>query len=268
MNRLRAILFACTAFMTLALSVGAGADSKLDISNWKEILPAPAFNRLVEESLKNLTSYTASASQFNQNGKRVQAEATNLIVYAEIGRRAGELALLNELRDSGLKLLKAAQAKNGEEAKKLTAAIAKWNKDRTVAGGGVAGNSEDLDLAKTTSLKIIMDVSVKEIDRNLTQYKRLTAASFGAKGKAEEVTNAMYKVAALSVATTAHVPTADLPAGKTGKDWLTAADEMRKHSLAAATAATAKKLPELKKAVNDLSAACAKCHDDFRVEKN
>jgi len=64
------------------------------------------------------------------------------------------------------------------------------------------------------------------------------------------------------------VPTSDLPAGKTGKDWLSAAEEMRKHSLAAAAAATAKKLPELKKAVNDLSASCTKCHEDFRVEKN
>ena len=117
-------------------------------------------------------------------------------------------------------------------------------------------------------MKIIMDGSLKEIDRNLTPYKRLNATSIAVKGKQEEVIAAMYKVAAMSVATTAHVPTSDLPAGKTGKDWLSAAEEMRKHSLAAAAAATAKKLPELKKAVNDLSASCTKCHEDFRVEKN
>jgi hypothetical protein len=130
------------------------------------------------------------------------------------------------------------------------------------------GKSADLDLAKATSLGIIMDVSVKDVDRNLTPYGRLTSASINAKGKAEEVENVMYKLAALSVATSAHVPTADLPKGKTGKDWLDAAEEMRKHALAAAGAAKSKKISELKKAINDLKAACAKCHDDFRVESN
>lgn len=267
MNRLRGTIISLCGIFTLSLCVGA--DSKFDISNWKEILPPPAFNKLVEDSLKNLTSYTASASQFNQNGKRVQAEATNLMVYAEIARHAGELVMVDQLRDEAQKLLKAAQEKKGDQAKKITEGLVGWNKTRMAPGSSAGGNkTSDLDLAKTTSLKIIMDVSLKEVDRNLTQYKRLTTASFGAKGKPEEITAAMYKVAALSVATTAHAPTSDLPAGKTAKDWLAAAEDMRKHSLAAASAANAKKLPELKKAVNDLSAACAKCHDDFRVEKN
>lgn len=267
MNRLRSIVFACTILSTLALAVGAGADSKLDISNWKEILPPAAFNKLVEDSIKNLTSYTASASQFNQNGKRVQAEATNLLVYAEIAHRAGELAMVDQLREEAIKLLNAAKAKKGDEAKKITADIASWNKNRMKPSTS-AGKASDLDLTKDTSLKVIMDVSVKEIDRNLTQYKRLTPGSFSAKGKPEEIIAAMYKIAAMSVATTAHVPTADFPPGKSAKDWLASAEDMRKHSLAAAQAASAKKLPELKKAVNDLSASCAKCHDDFRVEKN
>lgn len=259
MNRLRRTILAITGVCTLALCVGA-ADSKLDISNWKEILPDAAYTKLVDDSIKNLTSYTASASQFNQNGKRVQAEATNLIVYAEIAQRAGNANAV-ALRDAALKLLEAAKAKKGDEAKKLTAEVAGYKKM-----SGSKGN--DLDLTATTSLKIIMDISVKDIDRNLTQYKRLTTATFGARGKAEEVTAAMYKLAAMSVATTAHVPTTDLPKGKTGKDWLAASEDMRKHALAAAAAAQGKKLPELKKAVNDLSAACAKCHDDFRVESN
>lgn len=259
MNRLRTLLFACTALTTLALSVGASADTKLDISNWKEILPEAAYTRLVEESIKNLNTYTASASQFNQNGRRVQAEATNLLVYAEIAQRAGESNAAG-LRKAAEELLAAAKAKKGDEAKKLVASLAGYKK--------MTGTGGESDLAKTTSLKTIMDVSVKEIDRNLTQYKRLTPAAFAAKGKSEEVVAAMYKLAAMSVATTAHVPTSDFPAGKSAKDWLTAAEDMRKHSLAAAAAASGKKLPELKKAVNDLSAACAKCHEDFRVEKN
>lgn len=260
MNYLRRALLAFTVMMTLALCVGVQADSKLDISNWKEILPEAVYTRLVEESGKKLTSYTASASQFNQNGKRIQAEATNVIVYAEIAQRAGQ-ANAGALRKVAEDLLEAAKAKKGDECKALAAKV---NEYKSLSGS----KSADLDLAKVTSLGVIMDVSVKDVDRNLTQYKRLTSASFGAKGKAEEIENAMYKLAALSVATTAHVPTADLPKGKTAKDWLASAEEMRKHALAAAGAAKGKKLTELKKAVNDLNAACAKCHEDFRVETN
>lgn len=259
MNRLRLFVFACTALTTLALSVGTSADTKLDISNWKEILPEAAFTKLVEDSIKNLNTYTASASQFNQNGRRVQAEATNLIVYAEIAHRAGQANAV-ALRQAAVELLAAAKAKKADEAKKLVTSLAGYKK--------MTGTGGESDLAKSTSLKTIMDISVKDIDRNLTQYKRLTPTSFAAKGKAEEVTAAMYKLAAMGVATTAHVPTADFPAGKTAKDWLSAAEDMRKYSLAAAAAASSKKLPELKKAVNDLSAACSKCHEDFRVEKN
>jgi hypothetical protein len=257
-NRLHRFVLWCAAGATLAITVSANADGKLDISNWKEILPEAAYAKLVEDSIKNLTSYTASASQFNQNGKKVQAEATNLIVYAEIAHRAGNPNATG-LRKVATELLEAAKAKKGDEAKKLTASLADYKK--------LSGDKADADLGKATSLKIIMDVSVKDVDRSLTQYKRLTTSSFGAKGKAEEVQANMYKLAAMAVATGAHVPT-ELPKGKTAKDWLTAAEDMRKSSLAAAQAAKDKKLPELKKAVNDLNASCAKCHDDFRVETN
>lgn len=260
MNSLRRVLLALTVVLTLALCMGVQADSKLDISNWKEILPESMYGKLVEDSAKKLTSYTASASQFNQNGKRIQAEATNVIVYAEIAQRAGQ-ANAGAVRKVAEDLLEAAKAKKGDDCKALAAKLSDYKK---LTGS----KSADLDLAKATSLGVIMDVSVKDVDRNLTQYKRLTSVSFGAKGKAEEIENAMYKLAALSVATTAHVPTADLPKGKTGKDWLDAAEDMRKHALAAASAAKGKKLTELKKAVNDLNAACAKCHEDFRVESN
>jgi hypothetical protein len=70
------------------------------------------------------------------------------------------------------------------------------------------------------------------------------------------------------VATTAHVPTSDFPKGKSAKDWLGPAEEMRKYALEAGAAAKAKKLPELKTAVNNLIGSCAKCHDDFRKEEN
>ena len=263
MNRLRIIALTCTILVTLAVSLGASADSKLDITNWKEILPDAVYTKMVDDSVKNLNSYTASASQFNQNGRKIQSEATNLIVYAEIANRGGRTSAI-ELRDQAVALLEAAKAKKGEEAQRIMKGVVSLVKK--TANGSPGGGTGEYDIAKVTTMKIIMDVSLKEIDKNLTAYKRLTAASFPA--KAEEVKYAMYKVAAMSVATTAHLPTADFPPGKTAKDWLASAEDMRKHSLAAAAAATAKKPAEFKKAVNDLSASCSKCHDDFRVQKD
>ncbi|HMO34722.1 MAG TPA: hypothetical protein PKA06_01640 [Gemmatales bacterium] len=258
MKRLRSIMMWCAALSVLMATVIAHADGKLNISNWKEILPEPAYAQLVGESIKNLTSFTSSPSQFNQNGKKVQAEATNLIIFAEIAHRAGD-SKASGLRKVAVELLAAAKAKKGDEAKSITASLADYK--------NLTGDNKDADLGKLTSLGTIMNGPVKEVDRNLTQYKRLTSTSLGAKGKAEEVQANMYRMAAMAVATSAHVPT-ELPDGKTAKDWLDSAEAMRKHALEAATAAKDKKLQELKKAVNDLTASCAKCHDDFRVETN
>ncbi|MFO0814405.1 MAG: hypothetical protein U0796_14380 [Gemmatales bacterium] len=257
MNRLHRIALACAGALTLAIT-GAAMDSKLDISNWKEILPEPAFTKLVDDSVKSLLLYTSSPSQFNQSGKKIQIEANNLIIYSEIALRSGNKSGA-ALRETATALLAAAKAKKGDDAKKLAGELKTY---KTAA----AKSSDDGDLTKSTSIKLVMD-GVKDIDKNLTQYKRLTTATLTAKGKAEEVTAAMYKLAAMSVATTAHVPS-EMPKGKTAKDWLSAAEDMRKHSLTAALAARDKKLTELKKAVNDLSASCSKCHDDFRTESN
>jgi len=217
------------------------------------------YSKLIEDATTKLTGYTASPSLFAQNAKRVQAEATNLIVYAEVAHRAGDASAVG-LREEATKLLEAAKAKKADVAKQSAANLAKY---KSLPSGGKGGDS---DLAKSTTLKIIMDVTVKEIDRKLTQYKRITTASFP--GKQDEITRDMYKLAALSVATSAHAPTSDLPKGKSTKDWLAAAEEMRKYALESATASKNKKVPELKMAVNNLAAACAKCHDDFRVETN
>ncbi len=260
MNSLHRVLLGIFVLATFSLTSLALADSKLDITNWKELLPEAVYAKLVEDSAKNLASYCASASQFNQNGRKIQAEATNVIVYAEIARRGGN-ANAGALRKVAEDLLEAAKAKKAEDSKKLAADIAGF---RTLSGA----KGDDLDFVKGTTLKTIMDVTVKELDREITKYKRMTTPVFNAKGKPEEVMHAMYKIAALSVPTTAHAPTTDLPKGKTTKDWLAASEEMRKHALEAANAAKNKKLPELKTAVNNLSASCAKCHDDFRVEIN
>jgi hypothetical protein len=258
-NGLRRVILGLTCLAALILTALAQADGKLDIGNWKDILPEGIYAKLVDDAAKKLANYCSSASQFNQNGKKVQAEAMNLVVYAEIARHNGD-SQATGLRQAALDLIKAAKEKNGDEAKRLATAIAAYKKLSAPSG-------EDLDLAKATDMKVIMKVGLKEIDtKNLPLYKRMTPTAFNS--RQDEVIKDMYKIAALSVATTAQVPTGDFPKGKSAKDWLGPAEEMRKYALEAGAAAKAKKLPELKTAVNNLIGSCAKCHDDFRKEEN
>lgn len=258
-NGLRRFVFGLSCATGMILTALAQADGKLDISNWKEILPEGMYAKLVDDAAKKVNTYCSNPSQFNQYGKKIQAEATNLLVYAEIARRGGD-ANAAGLRQAALDLLAATKAKKPDEAKKLATAVAGYKK---LTGSA----TDDLDFAKTTTMKIIMDAGLKEIDtKNLPLYKRMTPTAFNS--KQEDVIKDMYKIAALSVATTAHVPTGDFPKGKSAKDWLSPAEEMRKYALEAGAAAKAKKLPELKTAVNNLIGSCAKCHDDFRKEEN
>lgn len=256
-KQLRRPLLALTCLAGIAVTAGAGADTKLDIANWKEILPEPVYAKVVEESAGKLTGYTASASQFAQNGRRAQAEATNLIIYAEIAHRAGN-ANAAALRDDAVKLLEAAKARKADVAKELAAKLVNY---KSLSSSGKSGDS---DLAKTTSMKTIMDVTVKGLNPKITQYKRITAAALG--GKSDEVARDLYKLAALSVAVSAHAPTTDLPKGKTAKDWLSASEEMRTYALQAATAAKNKKASAVTAAVKKMDAACTRCHEDFRIE--
>ena len=76
MNGLRRVVFCLSCIAGLVLTALAQADGKLDIGNWKEILPEGMYAKLVDDASKKLTGYCSSPSQFNQNGKKIQAEAT------------------------------------------------------------------------------------------------------------------------------------------------------------------------------------------------
>jgi cytochrome c556 len=257
-------LVVALAVVLLAASSGQGFDeAKLEISNWKEILPDSEFTKLVEASSKVISDYAKSPSSLNLNAKKLENEAYGLIVYAEVVRRGeGDLAKrAAALQGLAVKLAAAAKGKNAEEAKELAKSIAGFKSLKP------EDEAAALKLADAVPMHNLME-NVQTINKEMTKYRRLTSAQFSAKGKPEEILQNAYRMAALSVAITAHVPTKDLPKGKTGADWLKSTEDMRKATLDLAAAAKAKKFADVRTSINKMDSACTKCHEDFRVETN
>jgi hypothetical protein len=242
----------------------ARADAKLDVGNLKDLLPEAELSRVVDESAKVLQDYTKSAGNLNLNAKKVENEAYSLIVYAEVVRRGGsgdggkKAALLQQ---AAQQLAEAAKKKDLKAAQEQVKAITGFKSLKP--GGDV--DMADVDLSQAVPRHNLME-QVNAINKKMTEYRRMNAAAFQVKGKPDEVVINAHKMAALSVAITAHAPDKDLPAGKTKQDWLKATEDMRKATLEIAAAAKAKKQADMKSAINRMDTACTKCHDDFRVE--
>jgi len=164
------------------------------------------------------------------------------------------------VRQAAQALAAAIEAKNLDEVKKQVAFLSNLKK---LPPEGDAG--ADADLAATVPIKVLMK-QVQENNKKLVEYKRLSSAKFAERGKAEEITSTAHRMAALSVAITAHAPEKDLPKDKTKKDWLAATEGVRKATLELAAAAKAKNQSGVKAAIGRMDNACTKCHDDFRVE--
>lgn len=249
------------ALVGLLLSSAVGADPTNEIKNWKDLLPEAEFTKLVGESLKQVQEFTRSSTNFNQSVKRLQTEAYSLVTLAEVARRSasGEAerrALA--VQAAALELAEAAKKKDQEAAKKAVAALADYKKGSDAKPIG--------SLADAVPVHNLME-AVQSCYKKHQEYGRLSSAAFAKKGVPEEVATAAYKMAAYSVAITAHVPKSkeDLK-DKTPADWLKPTEDMRKATLDIASAAKAKKQSEMKAAIKRMDSACTKCHDNFRID--
>lgn len=266
---LTASFAAAVVGMVLATPHAIADDKDMD---WSKILPEAELLKLVEESGKTLQDATKSASVFNLKAKAVENEAYVLMILAQGGLKSGNADLAKKsaaLHEAATALAAAAKKKNLDEAKKQTSLVAGF---KTLKPGDA--KMDDVDMAKEIPVKNLME-EVQNLFLRFDKpqkgsYKRLTAAEWNAKGKTEEVTTAAYKMAALTVAITAHVPDKDQDAakGQTRKVWLDTTEGCRVASLEMANAAKAKKQDDFKKAIDRLNSSCTKCHDAFRAEGN
>jgi cytochrome c556 len=240
----------------------AGADATDSIKNWKELMPEAEFTKLVSESAKLLQEYTRSPGSFNQNGKKLQNEAYSLAIVAEVARQAsdGENQLrAAALQQVALELAAAAKQKNLEEAKKLSAAVAAFKKTAPPA------DAKAISLREAVPIHNLME-EVQALYKKMQEWQRMASTAYNQKVKPEEATLAGYRMAAYSVAITAHVPDKEQLKDKTEQDWLGPTEDMRKATLDIAAAAKAKKHADLKSAIRRMDSACTKCHDNFRID--
>ncbi len=260
---------------TLALSLAASAailaaagDKNVD-GDWKTVLPEPELLRLVDDSVKYLQDATKSTTELKTKAKPAENRAYVLLICAQAGMSSGgDLAKkAGALKDAASNLVAAIKKQDLASAKKQVETLAKF-KTMKADSGPPAG---EINLAEAVPIASLMK-EVGETDKKLQDYKRLTAAAFTARGKPEEVATMSYKMAALTMAITAHVPEKNPDAKETDADkkkmtrelWLESTAECRDALLDMAAAAKAKKASDYKAAYGKMDTACTRCHDVFR----
>jgi cytochrome c556 len=225
-------------------------------------LPDAIFIKLFDDSLKNIQDFARSESSLNQKANDLESEAYYLMMLAEVAKQTGLngwSSKVGVLQAHAADLALAARRKDLTEVKKQAGLIADLKKPET-AGGATPRN-----LAQAVPIQNLMK-QVQNLHKKHQDYRRLSAAAFGQRGKTDEIHLAAYRMAVYAIAIHAHVPTKDLPKDKSAKDWEGACEDMRKACLDIAQAAKAKKQSDVKNSILKLEASCNRCHRDFRVD--
>lgn len=224
-------------------------------ADWKTVLTDADLTKLVEETAKTLQAATKSASEMTRQKKVAERQAQLLLLCSQAGVGAeGDLAKkCGALQATTQALLEALRKGDQKEANKQAAALAKF---KTAKGENAA---EKIDVVKEFPIDPLMK-EVEETNKLLQGYKRM-ATKFNS-GSADAAL-ASQKMAALTMAITAHVPEKD-EGKKTKKVWIDSTSDTREATLAMTAAAKAKKYAEFKEAFAKMESACAKCHEFFR----
>jgi len=229
-------------------------------------LPNLPYERLIEQSVKNLQQATQSPALLAQKNKQALGEAYFLALVAQAGINSSDEAFASRcltLQERALALARAISKKDQATAKKILNDLHQFAK----LPPGKTG--KQVNLAKEVPIERLME-SVQATYEELNKARRLNTQQFSAKGKSEDIALAAYKLAALSLGITAHAPEKDPnPKEKqTRALWLQSTEDVRKACLDMAAAAKSKKRPDFVSAFNRMDSACTRCHDVYRVEIN
>jgi hypothetical protein len=263
-----AAMVGLTVLLLSAPKDAAAADLNLE-GDWKSVLPEPELIKIVDDSVKYLQDATKSTTELRTKAKPAENRAYVVLLCAQAGMSGeGDMARKSAiLKDASITLAQAIKKQDLAAAKKQVETLAKF---KTMKPDGDA-KVEAVDLAKAIPIENLMK-EVTETDKKLQEYKRLTAAAFTAQRKPDEIATASYKMAALTMAITAHVPENDPDPKEKDKEkqkmskklWLESTAEVREATLLMASAAKAKKAADFKSAYAKMDSACTKCHDVFR----
>ena len=220
-------------------------------------LPPGDLAKLLAMEAKNIET-ELSKSTFSKKGqKKVRMAAFMVAVYAQNAK--DDPAGMATLRDSALKLMKAADAGNAADAKKLAANLKTNIKDPGAKSAPVALEKElELEyLMRMFSGEKVGGFGLEKALEDLVEAKSVDAAQL------EKTALLGQKIGFIAKVSHGYGPESD-SGKKTKKAWNELADEMESAAKELATAAKANKGSEISKLADKLSGTCLKCHDIFR----
>jgi hypothetical protein len=241
---------------------GVAADAK-GAGVYKPVLPDDIFARLVTEDAKVIKDGLAKASD-KKMANKAKAAALMIAVYAqgEASKPGAKAAEMAGLRDSALKVAKAIEAGNMDEAKKAADTL------KPAGATAPAAKSGPVPVHDGFEIDLVMQQFKPERGGGLELEKKLQTLvnkrSAYTSADYQQMVPLMYRIAAIAQPTEALAPA---PMGqKTPAQWVKWAQEMGTLSLEAGELAKKPKPDDkaVKAALKKLEANCTACHDVFR----
>jgi hypothetical protein len=223
-------------------------------------LPEPVFSKLVEGEAAFLKKALAKGKVTDKVERKVKAVALMIAAYAQNNMGKANAAEMATLRDTALKLIKAVEAKQMPEAKKLAGMLSgKIKADSAVKTAPVPLHSQLKFeyLMRQFSGEAIGGFALERDLESLVEQKGPLDAGQQAKALA-----LAYKIAVISQLAQAY------PAPKNGKtkEWLAFGRNTRAAALDLANAVRSGQ--NVGGAADKLSLSCTKCHDVFKIPNN
>jgi hypothetical protein len=221
-------------------------------------VPAADVAKLVNMEVKNIGVELAKPTFLKKGQKRVRMAAFMIAVYAQNAK--DNAPAMATLRDQAFKVMKAAEAGNAAETKKLASTLSPDIKPDPAVNTAPVALKDHLDLEsvmRTFSSDKVGGFGMEKALEDLVDAKSLDAAQL------EKTALLGQKVSMIARVAQTYGPDSD-KGQKTKKTWNALAAEMRAEASELAAAAEAKKDADIGKLANKLTGTCTKCHDIFR----
>jgi hypothetical protein len=234
-------------------------------SLYKPVLPADVFAKLVAEDAKVIKDTLAKGAD-KKTAVRVRSSALMIAVYAqsEMNRPGAKVAELGGLRDTALKLAKAADDGKFDEAKKLA-------DDLKPQGKADAGAKPQVAVHEAFEIDVLMNQFKPEKGGGLDLEKNLLKVTMKrpalTPAELSQAVPWLYRTTMIAPVCEAMAPEKDM-GKKTRAGWIKLTQEMGQYAKEAAELASKPKPDDkaVKRALKNLEASCTNCHSTYRDE--
>ncbi len=245
------------AMASLVLFLGLGC---LVLAGGGSSVPPAELTRLIEQDAKFLQDTLAKSKLDKKTGRKIKGTALMVAAYAQVGMSKDNAPAMATLRDTALKLIKAADADDLSEAKKLAAALSASPKADAAANPAPVAFNAHLELELVMRQFSSERIGGFGMEGELETLVEMKGAAAGA--QKDKVLALANKITVIADVARFYPPEKDEPKGKTKANWLGFTDSLRTQAQALADAARTGK--DIGTAADNLSKACTKCHDVFR----